>query len=200
MVYTSPMTVEQFLFNIGTPILLSLLFGGAGAYIGFVRLQERVKTLEGKVKEHGEDGKKMSEKVVECCTRIDERGNKGLTKSRSPISLTERGYDLLQKSGGQAWISQYRDELIKAIQQKNPQSAYDVQEYAKEVLKGFVALNDTRLKPLKDFAYSEGIELDDILTVMGIHLRDEAMPLFPTYKVADIPDTFSLSPAPHGTH
>jgi len=124
---------------------------------------------------------------------------KGLTKSKSPISLTERGYDLLQKSGGQAWISQYRDELIKAIQQKNPLSAYDVQEYAKEVLKSLVTMSDPRLKPLKDYAYAQGIELDDIITVMGIHLRDEAMPLFPTYKVADIPDGSSPSPAtPHG--
>jgi hypothetical protein len=184
---------SDILINVATSVIASVLFGAAGAYIGFVRLQERVKTLETKVKELGEDGKKINDKVVECCIRIDERGGKGLTRSKSPVSLTERGYDLLQKSGGQAWISQYRDELIKAIKDKNPLSAYDVQEYAQEVLKGLVTLNDPRLKPLKDYAYAQGIELDDIILVMGIHLRDETMPSFPTYKVSDIPDPMPSS-------
>ena len=130
----------------------------------------------------------VRDKAIACETRIEERGNKGLAKNKSPIDLTEKGLDLLRESGGQEWIITNRLELIKAIKDKNPTSAYDVQEYSKEVLKDIVAKNDPKLKPLKDYAYAKGISLDDIIFVMSIHLRNEAMPEFKGYNVADIHD------------
>ena len=170
------------------PAITALVVSIFGWIITFIRFQERVKNLEGKVNTMEADLKNTRDKVIACETRIEERGNKGLVKRGSPINLTEKGLDLLQKSGGQEWIITNRSELLKAIQNKKPTSAYDVQEYAKKVLEEIVRVNDARLKSLKDYAYAKGVNLDDVILVMSIQLRNEVMPEFPGFKVADIKD------------
>jgi hypothetical protein len=169
---------------------ISLVAGGVGAFLGayakFIVLDQRVKHLETDIAEIKAHCKTMNDKVVACEVRQEERGEKPLVKRKSPISLTERGLDLLKNSGGQAWISTNRDSLLAALKAKNPQSPYDVQEFSKQVLKEKEA--DPLMSPLKDYAYQQGLDLNDILLVMGIHLRDEAMPLFPGFKLTDIPD------------
>ena len=170
------------------PAITAFVVSSIGWLIAFVRFQEKVKNLETKVDKIEVGLQEVRDKVIACETRIDERGEKGLIKRKSPADLTEKGLDLLQKSGGQAWIITNRPELLKSIKEKKPTSAYDVQEYAKEILKEIVAKNDPKLKPLKDYAYTKGLNLDDIILVMSIQLRNEVMSEFPEYNIADIPD------------
>ncbi len=170
------------------PAIIALIVSFFGWVVASIRFQERVKTLESKVKTLEDDLKQTRDKTIACETRLEERSGRGLVKSKSPVSLTEKGLDLLQKSGGQEWIISNRIELIAAIKEKKPTSAYDVQEFSKIVLKEIVEKNDPRLKPLKDYAYAKGIPFDDIVLVMSIQLRDESMPEFPEYKVQDIPN------------
>jgi hypothetical protein len=171
-----------------TSIITAFLVSVIGWLITIARYQEKVNALEKKTDTMEKGLQEVRDKVIACETRIDERGHKGLAKNKSPIDLTEKGLDLLRASGGQEWIITNRPELLKAIKAKNPTSAYDVQEYSKEVLKDIVAKNDPRLKPLKDYAYAKGISLDDIIFVMSIQLRNEVMPEFKGYNVADIHD------------
>ena len=107
-------------------------------------------------------------------------------KTKSPFALTEEGKKLLEDSGGKLYIEQNKEELIKQIGAKNPNSAYDVQEYAKAVITE--KSSDESFKEIKDYLFKNGLTLDLIVGVMGISLRDIALPEFPSFSITDIKD------------
>ncbi len=91
-------------------------------------------------------------------------------RKESPIALNEKGEKLLRESGGSDFLSQNFETLFEAVENKGPQTPYDVQEMSKEVLS---AMRDSeRFNPLKDYAFKEGLELETLISVMGIALRD----------------------------
>jgi hypothetical protein len=135
-------------------------------------LRRETDTLKNKLDE-------LSTELTRCSTKIDERTRSyasTLTETKSPISLSEAGKTLLRDSKADKFIEQYRADLIEKIQQKNPKSAYDVQTYARDAIESMQ--NEDNFKSLKDFAFQQGIDLEPLFIVMGIHLRDIALPIF----------------------
>lgn len=117
-------------------------------------LQQRLSTLEGSV-------------------NTSRDYTKTLTRSKSPIGLTEKGDDLLKRSSADAFVLQHKNELVKKIKDQKPPTAYDVQEMARQIVESLK--DDVRFKPFKDFVYTEGIDLEPIFIVMSIYLRDIAL-------------------------
>lgn len=133
-------------------------------------LRERMVTVEAEIKVD-------SKKIVECCTLIDERTTSGaaLTKRKSPISLNEKGEEILKNSASDKFVLENQTELVQKIKDKTPKTAYDVQVAAREVVESLQ--NEERFIPFKTFVYKEGFPLEHIFIVMGIYLRDIALPL-----------------------
>lgn len=99
--------------------------------------------------------------------------NQPLTKRRSPISLSERGTKVLTDSTGMKFVDDNYSELKTTVENKRPKTAYDVQEFSKEIIDGLK--NDARINSIKEYAFKEGLELDDIVVVIGIYLRDKIL-------------------------
>ena len=102
--------------------------------------------------------------------------NKGLMANNSPLKLTDEGISLLTDSGGDKYVDKYFDSLTESMRSLNPKSAYDVQSYTLTVLTPYSSQDD--FIPIKDYIYKKGYSLEDVLSVMCLHLRDKALPKF----------------------
>lgn len=136
---------------------------------------------------------KISDKISELSDRISrleggidrDRAPSEYIKKQSPLGLTDKGKSLLLDSHGKDYIDTNKDMPIKAIKSKNPKTAYDVQELAREIIKNHSNNDDFNL--VKDFIYKQGLSLDTVIDVMGIYLRDIALPTL-GFNISDIKD------------
>lgn len=106
-------------------------------------------------------------------------------KSKSPLSLTETGKALLLDSKGKDFIDAKKQEFLKQIKLKKPKTAYDVQELSKKLIEGSVELDE--FNEIKEFAFRKGLNLEIIIAVLGIYLRDFLLSEL-DFKVEDIKD------------
>ncbi|OGH93225.1 MAG: hypothetical protein A2563_01300 [Candidatus Magasanikbacteria bacterium RIFOXYD1_FULL_40_23] len=171
-------------------ILISTALGGFAGWGAAAhklgRYAQIADDLKAKVGEIEKEIKLLTTNITQCSTKIDERtlsAATALTKRKSPISLTDFGDALLKKSGSDKFVLENQSELVEKIKVTNPKSAYDVQEASKKVIKDMV--DEDKFISLKDYAFKEGIELENIILVMSIFLRDVALPLL-GYKPEDI--------------
>lgn len=159
-------------------------FGGAALKLG--RYAQMVEDLRTRTDNSEKEVKELTKQLTACATKIDERTQSAassLVKRKSPISLSEMGEDLLKKSGADKFVLENQSELVEKIRKENPSTAYDVQEAAKRVVSSLV--DDEKVIPLKNYAFKEGLELNNIFLVTAIYLRDIALPLL-NFKPEDI--------------
>lgn len=151
----------------------------ASVYIGTYK--NKVDTNCNDISEIKKEQKEIRDKVISCETSLKER--EPYTKRKSPISLTERGQELLNNSGGRGFIEGQFEKLLSEIEAKDPKTAYDIQEFSRQAID---AMSDDNLfNPLKEFLFKEGIDLADLVNVMGIDLRDRVL-VRKNWKTADI--------------
>lgn len=118
-----------------------------------------------------EEMREVRDKAIAAETLLNERGP--LTKRKSPVDLTERGLKILTDSGGKKFVDENYAEFKKSVEATNPATSYDIQEKSREVF-GNVE-NDVRLNPIKEYLFKEGLELENIVEVLGIYLRNKIL-------------------------
>lgn len=114
-----------------------------------------------------------------------DRAKNPYIKSKSPLSLTETGKALLLDSKGKDFIDSKKEGFLKKIKLKNPKTAYDVQELSKKIIEGSIELDE--FNEIKEFAFRKGLNLEIIISVLAIYLRDFLL-LKLGFKVEDIQD------------
>jgi hypothetical protein len=150
--------------DIFIPLGVSILTG----LVSFAVYKIKVDRLETEVKEIKIEIKEIRDKTIACETSLKERGP--LKKSKSPVSLTERGEKVINDSGGKSFVDANYTELKNKVEEKDPKTSYDIQEVSHKILMDLKS--DVRINPIKEYAFNEGLELNDVLDIMGIHLRD----------------------------
>lgn len=121
---------------------------------------------------------RMTDKLGGLGERISKIEGKifGVAISTSPISLTPLGQELVQHSGILDMLKPKKDGLIQTVKKKNPQTAYDVQEFVRNLFSAEgLSLTEEELNKLKDHAFSKGVGLNDILYAASIYFRDVAL-------------------------
>lgn len=143
----------------------------------------RIRSLEGKVR-------KAEDKII----RIDERLNPSKTynmnKKKSPRRLTEAGETVYNEINGGEFLNTHKDFLFEQIDLREPQCAYDVEEYA--YMACLTSVNEPFFLPLKSYVYNapemmidgnpHEITMSDVCSVLSTPLRDmylEAHPELP---------------------
>lgn len=94
----------------------------------------------------------------------------GLIQKKSPFTITELGYKALTESGALKFINDNKAILIKQVEDKNPKSSYDVQEYCKQVISEYTNSDD--FIEIKEYIYEKGFDLESIVMTMTVYLRD----------------------------
>ncbi len=110
----------------------------------------------------------------------------------SPRQLNQNGVELLKDSGADKFLDANMDFFIKKMEVIAPKTAYDVEDLASTVL--LAESDDDIFIPLKSWVYNaparqlknddgttkmQDIELDDIIFVMSLPLRDRYLKLHP---------------------
>ena len=96
----------------------------------------------------------------------------GLVQSQSPVGLTPKGKEALNKSGLKQYIDSNKDVLIKDCSKSfNMETAYDVQGSAMQFFSNYKFPKAIETK-LKNYAFKDGTSLDGMRTVAGIYFRD----------------------------
>ena len=129
-------------------------------------LSHRMKSVEDAVQTIHSDIKDMKGEMG-CLKGIFLRQT--FVSGTSPLTLTERGSQILEESGGGAYVLNNKDRLITEFSDVN--GMFDIQQKAFDVIKKEAEKKD--FHTIKNYMFSEGITLDDIAKVMGIALRDE---------------------------
>ncbi len=153
--------------NVFIPLGVSIVTG----IISFFVYKSKVDRLEQDVKEIRLDCREVRDKVIKCETALDYK--EPLTKRKSPVTLTDRGNRILIESGGQSFVDKNYEELKQKIEKEKPATSYDIQETAKQVIDEIK--DDTRINPIKEYLFKEGMEIGDIIVVLGIYLRDKIL-------------------------
>lgn len=111
------------------------------------------------------------DKVCDRVSHIEGRMGIGYLASASPVKLTDKGNELLKESGIKEILDSNKDYIFKKIiSAPKPVTAYDAQEKTKEVISSLA--DDPIFIPVKDYAFTKGMELPIILSVASIYFRD----------------------------
>lgn len=107
--------------------------------------------------------------------------------SLSPITTSELGEELYEKSGGKEFFEKYKDEFLDKLDDDQFDSPLEVQEDAIKVM--IFNSRDAKFKDIQNFVYYNPVYNDnkisyiDILNILGLKLRD--------YYFKKNPDKFS---------
>lgn len=169
------LTVVQIL----VPILLGLLAGIGGAWATLARYREKVDQLEKIDCQKRLSSLEGSFNAVQGqVNALQQNSPTNYLQAHSPTSLTENGKQLLKDSGIEKYVDDKFTDLLAATQAKlapkgDDYSAYDVQIETLQVIREHA--DDKDFIPVKDFAFSKGIDLNNIQLVGGVYLRDKCL-------------------------
>ena len=106
-----------------------------------------------------------------------------LFQAKSPLSLTAEGVKLVKDSGFEKIFETVKDELAnKLLEERNPQTKYDVQEYARGFMDDFSRKKYAPFLPIKTYAFEKGMDYAQILRAGSILLRDHYLLIHPEIK------------------
>lgn len=143
-----------------------------------IRMEEDIRFLREGINEIKQ---KLDAKYDERLSNVEKKlielaSNGKYTKSRSPISLNTAGLKLLNKTGMKKFIDEYNKDYIKEVLDLKPRNDYQIQEFSRRVLFNDFKGNRTYCKKnyekLQKEAYLLGIDVDEILYVGSIYLRN----------------------------
>ena len=142
------------------------------------------------------DTSKFIKEIREKITQIFDRLPPATTTSKSPLALNELGEKVAEEIGVYAWAPQYAEELSNTLKDDN--DPYGIQqlcfkfaeeEFLPRLEKQERLPNEIEIeKKIRQSAYDNGLELKQILDVVGIVLRDKLLEMC-DFTPDDIPNT-----------
>lgn len=117
---------------------------------------------------------RLESSVVEIQSVLKEKGfpihQPPLLNPGSPLKLTGAGESLAKRFNGYNFIETNKEFFLALLEKNNPITGYDVQEMAKKVLAESVS--HPIFNPIKKIVYEEGSNIEPVLSVLAIILRD----------------------------
>ncbi|MFA4975836.1 MAG: hypothetical protein WC853_13910 [Thermodesulfovibrionales bacterium] len=134
----------------------------------------------------------LADKVLVMRTKVDliyenTLGSKRTVAALSPITLTEVGKEIKEKIKADAILEKHFLKLTKEIEQEKTENAYDIQMASMKIAKEkmLTLLNEEELLAVKQEAYNRGLIVEDIMSVLGVLLRDRILKL-KGYPISDV--------------
>ena len=160
------MTLTDFLYS----IIIALL-GGIGFFVK--KILDRTDSIDS-----------IRNDVSDMKPKIKILWEREFGAGASPLVLNERGKRIFSESGIKELVDARLGQLMEKLEERNPQNAYQVQECATKVMRLLVEDLNT-LSRLQDGAFKTGVDVDTVLFVGGLYLRDLALPKY-HFKLADV--------------
>lgn len=113
-------------------------------------------------------------KGIEDLTTDVDNLRDGAFSQASPISLTDKGAEILNGSGIKEYIEANQDKLIDTCKRQKLATAYDVQTFVFNMFDRLTFDAETD-KKIKDYAFSHGTSTNIVNRVGAIYFRDMAI-------------------------
>lgn len=123
-------------------------------------------------KEIKPDLKNIRERFGKVEDRVETLWQDKFAPAHSPRQLNELGKKILNESGIKKIIEDKKDSLLVEIIDKKPTNAYDAEQAILSVVAELPKYFPNILDQLKQGAFNVGQNLDTVLLVGGLHLRD----------------------------
>lgn len=150
--------------------IITVLFAAVAYFIK--RILDDTKTIQKELKP-------VTPAIVEIQSKFTNEGQTIMfpltVAPGSPLSLTEYGKKVLEDFGFYPIFEANKDQLVSQVQDMKPETNYDIQEDAREVIKQVFESNDPVFAPLKEYAFNHGLPLELVIPPASIVLRDEVM-------------------------
>jgi hypothetical protein len=112
---------------------------------------------------------------------ILDKESQGLMKSMSPTVLTEKGLELMDKSGFVKIVDEQRKDIFSSIEQSKPQTKYDVERTALQTV--FTLFERDYFKTVKDYLFNNpNVDNNSWLKAASIYVRDKYLEANPHIK------------------
>lgn len=98
-------------------------------------------------------------------------------KAASPIALTDSGKDIATKIGADQIIVNHAEAFSGEIEKMSPKTAYDIQQSSMEFAKNRMInmLSEEDLIKVKQEAFNRGLLIEDVMSVLGVLLRNHVL-------------------------
>lgn len=156
--------------------LLALLFVAFWAIFKIGRIVETFGMFKDKNTDLDKHVSTMKDSLsaIKATTDLLYQAHLSTVKSHSPLSLTEKGFEISQFLKLEEVVSSHWALIEKYISKKNPVNPYDIQVVTMDIApKIFEKLfSDSERNAIKEYAYNTGVNLLEIYPIIGIISRD----------------------------
>lgn len=114
----------------------------------------------------------VRERFVKVEERVETLWKDRYAPATSPRELNERGNTILESSGIKEIVDSMKSNLLTKVRGQNPDSAYDAERLTLATVANLPKTNPDLLPKLKDGAFRTGVDIDVVLLVGGIYLRN----------------------------
>ena len=92
--------------------------------------------------------------------------------AHSPVSLTEKGTEILNKSGLKKYIDAHKKDLLVVCDGKEKTNPYEVQEHVFKIFSSKNIFSSEFYDKLKQFAFNKGTDIEIVKRIGAIYFRD----------------------------
>ncbi len=132
----------------------------------------KLKTTVGKIKKDIHIIKESISKILEKLFPEEQSP----TSRNSPLRVTDAGKDIAMKIGADKLFANHWEYLKCTVNATDPHSDYDIEIASIEAAQEMdVVLSDEEKYIIKEEAYSRGIPHEEILSIIGVMLRDKLL-------------------------
>ncbi len=178
MIFTQILSVLATQLNAAVFIVLVILVGMFFLFYKFGGFVSKWTDRDNAIKDLQ---KKWDKSIPHLQTRMDLIFQKvysdTVTKSESPVQLTEVGKDVSEALKAEDFIEKNKEVLVKLVDKEHPTSAYDLQKACFLVIEEHLVnlLDASGMKIAKDKSFQYSLPLDHTLEVFAVLLRNRLM-------------------------
>ncbi len=136
-------------------------------------LEVRMTGVEGAVSKFEDRTGSIESHLFPLVSKMEEMWRDRLAPTHSPRQLNAQGEEILNTSGIKNIIDRNKVALFELVQATKPHNAYTANQAIQDVLARFVELFPQEKSALEDGAFRTGSEIQTVLFVGSIYLRDE---------------------------
>ena len=141
----------------------AILLGNTRELIG--RIDERTILMM-------ENLKDIKPKVDDIFPKVDILWKDKIAPSHSPRQLNDRGNRILVESEIKKIVDEKKEKLLELVKAKNTTNAYDAEKAIEEIMINLPIHFPDITDKLKDGAFKTGTDINTILYVGGVYLRN----------------------------
>lgn len=150
-------------------VIFWLLYKSGGWVKSYENFEDKSEKFDTKI-----DLIKDSLSSIKATTDLLYQAHLSTVKSRSPVSLTDRGKEISAAISAELKVNNHWDDIKQEVEKKKPVNPYDIQTVAMDIARNCFEKIFTLQEQddIKTYAFGIGLNLLEIYPILGVIIRD----------------------------